>query len=75
MNFFSVLVAQTVGGIMLTMDETGAVTARFESTTTLTVKAESSILSVTFSGDTDSLRGVAKGLLGKNNLGITYSLP
>jgi len=58
-------VAQTVEGVTLTMEDDGSIVATFESTTSMTVRAENSILSVTFAGDTDSLRGVAKGLLGK----------
>jgi len=50
----------------------GSITATFESSTSMTVQAENSILSVTFAGDTDSLRNVAKGLLGKLDLNVKF---
>ena len=60
--FFSVI--QTRQNISLSVDADGSVTATFPSSTTLTVSAANFILSVSFTGDADSLRNVSKGLLG-----------
>ena len=69
-SHFSVSETQMVEDVLLLKDNEGAITAVFQSGSFLTVSASNSILSVSFAGSSDLLRGVTKGLLGKKGFKV-----